>query len=197
MKLAIQFTKAVLRKLFCGSAILYVCAVLWLLWPQVSCKASCWISESSFFNVKIENFLVKCCFLLSLSSISHSKSPSLSHTKFMRYSHLPRREFHTVNCGETDFKCVLNTDCAVVVSLSFLFSHVQLNKRSCQAPTALQRLVFSFYATSIRLDMIFFFFFWGGGVLKYSCRTKCSNNHMFLKPWDIIIFAKFQSKVRI
>ena len=51
---------------------------------------------------------------------------------------------------ETDFKCVLNTDCAAVLSLNFSFSHVEANKQSCQAPRVLQLLVyFSFYATNI------------------------------------------------
>lgn len=92
IKLSIQFTKAVLWKLFCGSC---------LYCERWEHKSAVWlhVGKLFFFNVNINIFSSEIVFFfLWIPFPFYSLSRSLSC--WIYEIHLPRREFHTVDCGK-------------------------------------------------------------------------------------------------
>lgn len=94
IKLSIQFTKAVLWKLFCGSCV--VCTAR----DGNTSQLYGFMLESFFFlNVNINIFSSEnVFFFLWIPFPFYSLSRSLSC--WIYEIHLPRREFHTVDCGK-------------------------------------------------------------------------------------------------
>lgn len=114
IKLSIQFTKAVLWKLFCGSC---------LYCERWEHKSAVWlhVGKLFFFKCKYQHFLQWKGFFLPLNSISLLQSLSLS-LMLNLWDTFAKKGIPHSRLWEVDFKCLLSADCAVVVAfkLSFL-----------------------------------------------------------------------------
>lgn len=116
IKLSIQFTKAVLWKLFCGSCV--VCTAR----DGNTSQLYGFMLESFFFlNVNINIFSSEIVFFLPLNSISLLQSLSLS-LMLNLWDTFAKKGIPHSRLWEVDFKCLLSADYAVVVAfkLSFL-----------------------------------------------------------------------------